>query len=95
MPTTAPLVTPAASPVGVELYWLPLGAGGWFVRLNGRIWQAVHARLEHRRPQARHPDHQPAPLTGRPAPSPMSPRRGGVPRQGSRAAIRVSATQRP
>jgi hypothetical protein len=34
----------------VELYWLPLGAGGWFVRLNGRIWEAVHARLEHRRP---------------------------------------------
>src|SRR4029450_3473266 len=35
---------------GVELYWLPLGAGGWFVRLNGRIWEAIHARLEHRRP---------------------------------------------
>jgi hypothetical protein len=35
---------------GVELYWLPLGAGGWFVRMNGRIWEAVHARLEHRRP---------------------------------------------
>lgn len=34
----------------VELYWLPLGAGGWFVRLNGRIWEAVHARREHRRP---------------------------------------------
>jgi hypothetical protein len=34
----------------VELYWLPLGAGGWFVRLNGRIWEAVHARLERRRP---------------------------------------------
>ena len=34
----------------VELYWLPLGAGGWFVRLNGRIWEAIHARLEHRRP---------------------------------------------
>ena len=35
---------------GVELYWLPLGAGGWFVRQNGRIWEAIHARLEHRRP---------------------------------------------
>ncbi len=23
--------------VGVDLYWLPLGAGGWFVRLNGRV----------------------------------------------------------
>jgi hypothetical protein len=41
---------PAASQVGVELYWLPLGAGGWFVRLNGRIWEAVHALLERRRP---------------------------------------------
>jgi hypothetical protein len=27
-----------------------LGAGGWFVRLNGRIWEAIHALLEHRRP---------------------------------------------
>ena len=35
---------------GVELYWLPPGAGGWFVRLNGRIWEALHALLEHRRP---------------------------------------------
>ena len=35
---------------GIELYWLPLGAGGWFVRLSGRIWEAIHALLEHRRP---------------------------------------------
>jgi hypothetical protein len=41
---------PAASQASIELYWLPLGAGGWFVRLNGRIWEAIHARLEHRRP---------------------------------------------
>jgi hypothetical protein len=34
----------------VELYWLPLGAGGWFVKLNGRLWEGIHARLEHRRP---------------------------------------------
>jgi hypothetical protein len=39
-----------ASRAAIELYWLPLGAGGWFVRLNGRIWEAIHARLEHRRP---------------------------------------------
>jgi hypothetical protein len=32
------------------LYWLPLGAGGWFVRLNGRIYEAIRARLERRRP---------------------------------------------
>jgi hypothetical protein len=40
----------AARQASVELYWLPLGAGGWFVRLNGRIWEAVHALLERRRP---------------------------------------------
>jgi hypothetical protein len=34
----------------IELYWLPLGAGGWFVRLNGRIWEAIQARLGRRRP---------------------------------------------
>jgi hypothetical protein len=32
----------------VDLYWLPLGAGGHFVRLNGRLYEAVVARLEHR-----------------------------------------------
>jgi hypothetical protein len=40
-----------AAQASIELYWLPLGAGGWFVRLNGRIWEAIHARLEQRRPQ--------------------------------------------
>lgn len=34
----------------VDLYWLPLGAGGHSVRLNGRIFEAVAARLEKRRP---------------------------------------------
>jgi hypothetical protein len=43
---------PAASQASIELYWLPLGAGGWFVRLNGRIYEAIHALLEHRRPLA-------------------------------------------
>jgi hypothetical protein len=33
---------------GVDLYWLPLGAGGHSVRLNGRVFEAVAARLEHR-----------------------------------------------
>ena len=32
----------------VDLYWLPLGAGGHSVRLNGRIFEAVVARLEQR-----------------------------------------------
>jgi hypothetical protein len=32
----------------VDLYWLPLGAGGHSVRLNGRIFEALVARLEKR-----------------------------------------------
>ena len=39
-----------ACEASIELYWLPLGAGGWFVRLNGRIYEAIHALLERRRP---------------------------------------------
>jgi hypothetical protein len=34
---------------GVDLYWLPLGAGGHFVRLNGRLYEAVAARHGRRR----------------------------------------------
>ena len=33
----------------VDLYWLPLGAGGHFVKFNGRAYEAVVARLERRR----------------------------------------------
>jgi hypothetical protein len=33
---------------GVDLYWLPLGAGGHFVRLNGRVFEAVRSRIERR-----------------------------------------------
>jgi hypothetical protein len=33
----------------IDLYWLPLGAGGHFVRLNGRLYEAVAARLQRRR----------------------------------------------
>jgi len=33
---------------GVDLYWLPLGAGGHSVRLNGRVFEAVAARLGRR-----------------------------------------------
>jgi hypothetical protein len=32
----------------VDLLWLPLGAGGHSVRLNGRVFEAVAARLERR-----------------------------------------------
>jgi hypothetical protein len=35
----------------VDLYWLPLGAGGHFVRLNGRVYEAVAARLQRRPPR--------------------------------------------
>ena len=35
---------------GVDLYWLPLGAGGHSVRLNGRVFEAVAARLARRTP---------------------------------------------
>ena len=34
----------------VDLYWLPLGAGGHFVRLNGRVYEAVVAFVQRRRP---------------------------------------------
>jgi hypothetical protein len=33
---------------GIDLYWLPLGAGGHSVRLNGRIFESVAARIGHR-----------------------------------------------
>jgi hypothetical protein len=38
----------AATNTGIDLYWLPLGAGGHSVRLNGRLFEAVAARLEGR-----------------------------------------------
>jgi len=34
-----------AERASVELYWLPLGAGGRFVRWNGRVFDAVAARM--------------------------------------------------
>jgi hypothetical protein len=33
----------------VELYWLPLGAGGHFVRVYGRLYEGLAARLQRRR----------------------------------------------
>jgi hypothetical protein len=33
---------------GIDLYWLPVGAGGHSVRWNGRVFEAVVARLERR-----------------------------------------------
>jgi hypothetical protein len=42
----------AASPLltGIDLYWLPLGAGGHSVRLNGRVFEWFAARLGGRDP---------------------------------------------
>jgi hypothetical protein len=36
---------------GADLYWLPLGAGGRSVRLNGRAYEAVVAASHRRRPR--------------------------------------------
>jgi hypothetical protein len=32
-----------------DLYWIPLGAGGHFVRFNGRVYEAIKAARERRR----------------------------------------------
>jgi hypothetical protein len=32
----------------IDLFWLPLGAGGHFVRLNGRMYESIKALREHR-----------------------------------------------
>jgi hypothetical protein len=34
--------------IGVDLFWLPLGAGGRFVRFNGRLYEWITARRDHR-----------------------------------------------
>jgi hypothetical protein len=41
---------PGRTAAAVDLYWLPLGAGGRFVRLNGRIYEALAARVARRAP---------------------------------------------
>ena len=41
-------MVPDDADAAVHLYWLPLGAGGHFVRLNGRIYEAVAARPQRR-----------------------------------------------
>lgn len=43
-------IVTAADPetAAVDLYWLPLGAGGHSVRLNGRVFEAVAARAARR-----------------------------------------------
>jgi hypothetical protein len=36
------------APTSIDLYWLPLGAGGHSVRLNGRVYETVAARVGRR-----------------------------------------------
>src|ERR1700730_10205556 len=38
----------ASEKSSIDLYWLPLGAGGRSVRWNGRLFEAAMARREHR-----------------------------------------------
>jgi hypothetical protein len=38
----------ARSEARIDLYWLPLGAGGHSVRFNGRVFEALVSRLERR-----------------------------------------------
>jgi hypothetical protein len=40
------IISPATGVV--DLFWLPLGAGGHSVRLNGVVFEAIAARLQHR-----------------------------------------------
>jgi hypothetical protein len=47
---TSPSPGAGRATAAVDLYWLPLGAGGHFVRLNGRIYEAVAARVARRPP---------------------------------------------
>jgi hypothetical protein len=35
----------------IDLYWLPLGAGGHSVRLNGRVYERIAAALQQRTPR--------------------------------------------
>ena len=39
---------PPQSDAAIDLYWLPLGAGGRSVRLNGKVFEAVAAWLARR-----------------------------------------------
>jgi hypothetical protein len=44
------LALPRQLDTRIDLYWLPLGAGGRFVRFNGRVYEAMQARRERRPP---------------------------------------------
>jgi hypothetical protein len=39
---------PTPQTAALDLYWIPLGAGGHYVRYNGRIFEAIEAARRHR-----------------------------------------------
>src|SRR5919201_2236688 len=39
---------PPSRTAAVDLYWIPLGAGGHCVRFNGRVFEALEAARQHR-----------------------------------------------
>jgi len=41
-------MTSTPAPGSVDLYWIPLGAGGHVVRWNGKVYEAITAFIEHR-----------------------------------------------
>ena len=46
--TEAPGLMASHAATGIDLYWLPLGAGGRSVRVNGKVFEALAAWLEGR-----------------------------------------------
>jgi hypothetical protein len=50
IPTPPAADAPTSACAAVDLYWLPLGAGGRSVRFNGLVFEAVAARVHHRTP---------------------------------------------
>jgi hypothetical protein len=47
---TSPATVGTGAGSAIDLYWLPLGAGGHSVRFNGRVFEALSARLGRRAP---------------------------------------------
>ena len=50
VPLTPPTLGSVSAKPGVDLYWIPLGAGARVVRISGRIFETISAVLQ-RRPQ--------------------------------------------
>jgi hypothetical protein len=52
-PTTRPYpdLSEGHAASAIDLYWIPLGAGGHVVRLSGRIYESIVALRQHRKPQ--------------------------------------------